>query len=78
MLIYIILIGVPRVSLDVFVVTGVESGTVGGVEWERPNRAKRHCPFHLAPQALQIKCPSVGVRTTNTPVDSEGTARGRV
>ena len=39
---------------------------------KRPNKPNGHCSLHLAPQALHIKCPSVGVRTMSTIVDSKG------
>ena len=44
---------------------------------KRPNKPNRHCyithcSLHLMPQALQIKCPSVGVRTMSTARDSRG------
>ena len=65
---------------------GQRRGTAeGNVEWKKPNRtkrpnkpnrAKRHCPFHLAPQALQIKCPSFYPETASTPEDNEWTAKG--
>ena len=51
---------------------------IGGERAKRPNRAKRHCPFHLMPQALHIKCPSFYPETASTLEDNEGTARGRV